>query len=90
MDMVIRGLCEWSAKRKERCCVIYSMTDDLGIVNKSGDRAIIAIRYLIDLLCLHGINANCASTLGIIGFGCQSVLSCTYRVSLAVDMNSGQ
>ena len=28
----------------------YFMTDDLGIVNKSGDRAFFALGYLIDLI----------------------------------------
>ena len=66
------------------------MTDDLCIVNKSGNRTFIALVYLISLLCLHGINAKCASNLDVIGISCQSVVSSTYSVSLAVDMISGQ
>ena len=65
------------------------MTDELGIVNKSGNRAFIAPGYLRYLLCLHGTNAKCASNLDAIGLNCQSVPSSTYTVSLAVDMNDG-
>ena len=56
--MVISGSCEWSAWRKRKGIIAWFMTDDLDIVNKSGNRAFIALGYLMIYYVFTGSMQN--------------------------------